>query len=126
MLSNDVTQSIMDKLVNYAVNLQDPSCIDFVNCDIEELVKPTRGNKKKKVTKKTAAMTDDEFRKLPESSWSRAIKNTCQSIMLSTDMPKIKLQHLVVAVAVETKTYAESTGRVVCLTTSTPFLLTLQ
>ena len=76
MSLNDVTSTILDKLIKYAVNLPDPTCIDYLNADITTEEKQTRG-KKKKVIKITGAMTDDEFRNLPESSWSRAVKNTC-------------------------------------------------
>ena len=58
-------------------------------------------------------MTEEEFRNIPESSWSRAVKNSCQSViknMLTENFSsaKVKLQHLIVSVAVETKTFSEA------------------
>lgn len=78
---NEVANSIIDKLTNYAANLPDPTCIDYLNCEIEEVVRESRQKKKKKTTKKIADMTEEEFWNLPESSWSCAVKNSCQSVI---------------------------------------------
>ena len=76
-------------------------------------MRESRQKKKKKTTKKTADMTEEEFQKLPESSWSRAVKNSCQSVIknisgVNFSSAKVKLQHLIVSVAVETKTFSEA------------------
>ena len=57
-------------------------------------------------------MTEEEFRNLPESNWSRTVKNSCQSVIknisgVNFSSAKVKLQHLIVSVAVEMKTYGE-------------------
>ena len=59
--ANEVADSIIDKLTNYAANLPDPTCLDYLNCEIVEEVRESRQKKKKKITKKTADMTEEEF-----------------------------------------------------------------
>lgn len=44
---NEVANSIIDKLTNYAANLPDPTCMDYLNCEIEEEVRQSRQKRRK-------------------------------------------------------------------------------
>lgn len=101
---DDIAEAIMSKLEQYALNLSDLTCTDYLHAFFtQESTARTRGNKKKKVSKPISTTTDEEFKTFPESSWSKAIKNTTTSIC--RNMTLVKLQHLIVAVAVETKAF---------------------
>ena len=56
--------------------------------------------------KKTSKISNNEFKSLPESSWNINIKQMSSSIV-KDNISKIKLQHLIVSVSVETKMYSE-------------------
>ena len=45
MSLNDVSRSIMEKLNKYAINLPDPTCTDFLNCEVPINEKQLQGKK---------------------------------------------------------------------------------
>ena len=102
---DDIAEAIMSKLERYALNLPNLTCTNYLHAFFtQDSTARTRGNKKKKVSKPISTTTDEEFKTFPESSWSKAIKNTTTSIC--RNMTLVKLQHLIVAVAVETKAFS--------------------
>ena len=64
------------------------------------------GQKFTKINLKVLDLSDDEYEKIPSCSWTKHLKNTASSV-IAKNKSLIKLTHLVVATAVETRTYSE-------------------
>ena len=100
----DMADAILSKLNRYELNCLSAQVIDYYDADIESKVEV--GRKFGKLNKKVLDLSNDEYEKLPSCSWTKHLKNTANSV-IAKNKSLIKLTHLVVATAVESRTYSE-------------------